>query len=203
MKNYREFRKWCAKNSHGLGGEASERRRAFKAHKLAITALCCSLLAGGYFGINAFGSSVSDYETTESSSSAQTVTAYTEVSSENEYASSLCIGASVSELSEAAIRFGLPQGAAIEAVTEGSPAAEAGIQSGDIITAVNGEAVSEPCELTSKVEETALGSEITFSVYRQGSVFDITVKVCEEQPDTECRAVLYSCEIPDYANILV
>ena len=103
------------------------------------------------------------------------------------YVSKPYIGVSLTDLSEENISYGLPQGAAIGAVTEGAPAAEAGIKVGDIITAVNGEAVKDSSELIAKVKKCQAGDEITLSVYRKGEELEITVKVAVKQQETETK----------------
>ena len=95
------------------------------------------------------------------------------------------IGVSLAELSEEAISYGLPQGAAIGAVTEGAPAAEAGIQAGDIITAVNGEDIKDSGDLIAKVKKCQAGDELKVTVYRKGDTFEVTVKVAEKKQETE------------------
>ena len=52
------------------------------------------------------------------------------------------IGVTVSDVSTESQSYGLPQGAAVRSVTENGPAAEAGLQENDIITTVNGEAIT-------------------------------------------------------------
>ena len=60
----------------------------------------------------------------------------------------------------------LPSGAYVAAVEDGTPAAEAGIQAGDIIVAVNGEVVADQSALTKAVGAFGAGDELTITVYR-------------------------------------
>ena len=60
-------------------------------------------------------------------------------------------------------------------VTPNSPAAEAGMQTGDIITEVNGHKVHSPAELAELVERTTVGSHQKLSVLRDGKVISIDV----------------------------
>lgn len=60
----------------------------------------------------------------------------------------------------------LPSGAYVAAVEDGTPAAEAGIQAGDIIVAVNGEVVTDQSALTKAVGAFGAGDELTITVYR-------------------------------------
>jgi S1-C subfamily serine protease len=66
-------------------------------------------------------------------------------------------------------------GVSIAAVSEASPAAEAGLQEGDIITAVNGEAVEEPADVASAIRNLAVGDTVTLSITRDGEAQDVTV----------------------------
>ena len=105
----------------------------------------------------------------------------------NGYVSKPYIGVSLTDLSEENLSYGLPQGAAIGAVTEGAPAAEAGIQVGDIITAVNGEAIENSSDLIAKVKKCQAGDELTLSVYRKGEELEITVKVDVKKQENETK----------------
>jgi S1-C subfamily serine protease len=58
-------------------------------------------------------------------------------------------------------------------VVEGSPAADAGLQTGDIITAVNGLAIDRANPLDLQVLRFAPGTEVTLSVLRDGETIDL------------------------------
>ena len=60
---------------------------------------------------------------------------------EKGYISKPYVGISVMDVSAETQQYGIPAGAAVQSVTEGSPADQAGLQKGDVITAVNGTAV--------------------------------------------------------------
>jgi S1-C subfamily serine protease len=66
-------------------------------------------------------------------------------------------------------------GVSIAAVSEASPAAEAGLQVGDIITAVNGDAVAEPADVAAAIRDLAIGDSVTLSITRAGEAQDIEV----------------------------
>ena len=66
-------------------------------------------------------------------------------------------------------------GVSIAAVSETSPAAEAGLQVGDIITAVNSEAVAEPADVAAAIRDLAIGDSVTLSITRDGEAQDIEV----------------------------
>lgn len=93
------------------------------------------------------------------------------------------IGVTVSDLSEDATKYGLPQGAAVVSVTESGPAAKAGIQANDIITAVNGTQISGKSDLSSAVADSAAGDKLELTVYRQGETLTVTVVVGEQTSD--------------------
>ena len=66
-------------------------------------------------------------------------------------------------------------GAKVGDVTAGGPAAEAGLQSGDIITAVDGKPVTDSTGLVVAVRDRAVGDEVTLTVDRGGDTQDISV----------------------------
>ena len=98
---------------------------------------------------------------------------------ENGYISKPYIGLSVSDVSEDAQLYGLPQGAAVRALAEDGPAIKAGLQENDIITSVNGEAITTGNELVKAVADVAVGEEILLTVFRQNETLEITVTVEE------------------------
>lgn len=60
-------------------------------------------------------------------------------------------------------------GVIIRSVQDGSPAQEAGLQAGDVITAVNGEPLANPAALVQLVADTQPGDELTLTVERDGA----------------------------------
>lgn len=98
------------------------------------------------------------------------------------------IGVSVSDVSEDSQRFGLPSGAAVASVTEGSPAENAGLNKDDIITSVNGTAVSSSSALVNIVGKSSAGDKLKLSVYRQGETLEITVTVAEQKQSATANA---------------
>ena len=91
------------------------------------------------------------------------------------------IGVSVYDVSAEAQLYGIPVGAAVQSVTEGSPAQQAGLLPNDVITAVNGEAITGSSDLVSVVGDHQAGDELTLKVYRQGQYLDLTLTVAEQQ----------------------
>ncbi len=86
---------------------------------------------------------------------------------------------------EATRRYGIPAGAYIEAVLEGSCGEKAGLQAGDIITAVGEDAVSSSAQLASAVKNYRAGDTVTFSVYRDGETRSVTVTLDENDQTRE------------------
>lgn len=93
------------------------------------------------------------------------------------------IGVSVTTVSSEMVSYGLPQGAAIKAISENSPAAECGLKINDIITAINGEEITTSSELVKIVSASHPGDEMTLTVYRQGESeqLTLTLTVGEQQ----------------------
>jgi putative serine protease PepD len=67
------------------------------------------------------------------------------------------------------------QGAQVEQVTPGTPAEQAGLQQGDVITSVDGESVQGAESLTAQVRERGPGDEVTLGVVRGGQLLDVQV----------------------------
>ncbi len=79
---------------------------------------------------------------------------------------------------------------AIVSETQGeTPAIKAGIKSGDVIIAVNGEKIDGPRELSRKIAGMAPGTDAVVGVFRDGKTQDITVKLGElPAPDATANA---------------
>ena len=67
------------------------------------------------------------------------------------------------------------QGAEVADVTGGTPAADAGLQPGDVVTGIDGEAVSGSESLTAQVRERAPGDAVTLDVVRGGAQQQVAV----------------------------
>ena len=79
---------------------------------------------------------------------------------------------------------GSPAGAEIVSVTDGSPAAAAGLQAGDIVTAANGKAVDSGTSLVLRVADCAAGEQLTLTVWRGGKLQDVTVTLAARPQDS-------------------
>jgi serine protease Do len=69
------------------------------------------------------------------------------------------------------------RGAVVETVVEGSPAERAGLRKGDVIVAVNGQAVAAPPELTRKIAGTPPGTRVEVAVVRKGERVTVPVEL--------------------------
>ncbi|APR34654.1 DegQ family serine endoprotease [Paraburkholderia sp. SOS3] len=75
--------------------------------------------------------------------------------------------------------FGLkqPQGALISSVDKDGPAAKAGLQPGDVITAVNGTAISDSSDLPTQIANLKPGTTADVTVWRDKASKDIKVTI--------------------------
>ncbi|GAB4376196.1 MAG: DegQ family serine endoprotease [Kiloniellaceae bacterium] len=80
------------------------------------------------------------------------------------------------ELAEG-LRLDRPRGALVAAVTDGGPAAEAGIEQGDVILEFNGREVPEMRRLPAMVAETAVGSTVDVTIWRRQGEQTVEKKV--------------------------
>ena len=93
------------------------------------------------------------------------------------------LGVSVQSVSAAvAARYGIPQGCYVVAVGAGTAADAAGIRSGDVITAVDGYAVTSCAELSAVLEIKAAGEQTTLTVSRQGYSYEFSLLPDEKKP---------------------
>ncbi len=102
---------------------------------------------------------------------------------EKGYISKPYIGVTVGNVSADYQIYGLPQGAAVQSVTEGGPASAAGLAAGDIITQVNGQEIAGSDDLVSLVQGANPGDIMNLTVYRQGNILNLTVTIDEQRQD--------------------
>ena len=76
------------------------------------------------------------------------------------------------------------QGALVGEVKPDSPAAQAGLQSGDVITAFDGKPVATAQDLPGMVAETPVGQDVTVAVQRQGKAVELGVTVGKLHAET-------------------
>ena len=75
--------------------------------------------------------------------------------------------------------YNLPVGVYVTAVSDGSAAEKAGLQSGDVITAVDGEEVKNSAELTAKKNQHKAGDSLELTFTRSGEEQKVTVTLDE------------------------
>ena len=90
------------------------------------------------------------------------------------------IGVSVISVSDETQKYGLPQGAAVQSLTDDGPAKAAGIQVNDIITKVNDTEITSSNDLVKTIGACKPGDRITLTVYRQGQTMEISLEVAQK-----------------------
>jgi serine protease Do len=92
------------------------------------------------------------------------------------------LGIAVQEVSsELAESFGMdkPQGALVNSVERDSPAANGGIQPGDVILQFNGNSIGRSADLPPLVADVTPGNSATLNVWRKGKTLALNVRVGE------------------------
>jgi serine protease Do len=86
---------------------------------------------------------------------------------------------------ELALQFGLKarEGVLVGGVNDDSPAAKAGLKTGDVIVEFAGKKVNTPQELQESVEESPLGRQVTVAVLRDGKQTELKVTPTEAPGD--------------------
>lgn len=95
------------------------------------------------------------------------------------------VGILMSDVDESAQRYGVPAGSEILAILDGSCAQTAGLQVGDIITAVGDTSVSSSDALKSAIKDCKAGDSVTFTVYRSGETLTINVVLDEDNQERQ------------------
>jgi len=75
------------------------------------------------------------------------------------------------------------EGAAVSNVEEGSPAAKAGLEVGDVILKIDGRAVEGSADLSRTIRAIKPGNKVNLAVWRGGKPRDLTVTVAEFKDD--------------------
>ncbi len=90
------------------------------------------------------------------------------------------LGVTIQEVTPAiakAIGLGSPEGALVSDVSPNSPASKAGLQSGDVILAINGTPVNESNQLRMNVSMMNPGQTVHLKVFRDGQTREVTATV--------------------------
>jgi serine protease Do len=85
----------------------------------------------------------------------------------------------VDENTAKALGLSEPKGALVASIEPGDPAAQAGIQVGDVIIAVNGQSIEDARDLTRTIGQMTPGETIELTVWRESQVKEIQVKLGE------------------------
>ncbi len=78
-----------------------------------------------------------------------------------------------------------PQGALVAAVTDGTPAARAGLKPGDVVTAIGSDAVTSPRDLSRLVADLSPGAKEAVKVWRDGKSVYVNVTVGGNENDQQ------------------
>ncbi|MND69434.1 putative periplasmic serine endoprotease DegP-like precursor [compost metagenome] len=84
-----------------------------------------------------------------------------------------------------AIGLGKAEGALVAGVNDNTPAAKAGVETGDVITALGGKPISSPRDLSRMVADLAPGSKEELTVWRQGTPKDLRLTIGENSEDQQ------------------
>src|SRR6201994_3678723 len=90
------------------------------------------------------------------------------------------LGAEIQSITpEIASSLGLkePKGAIVASVVPNGPAAKAGFEQGDVVTAIDGKAIEDSRDLTRRVATDVAGSNVDFTIQRQGAPKTIKVQI--------------------------
>jgi serine protease DegQ len=106
-----------------------------------------------------------------------------------------------------ALELGVDRGALVSEVEPGSPAEDAGIQAGDVITEVNGEPINTSTALRNEIGLVRLGETVSLTVVRNGDsrTIDVQVGPADETPvvtDTEEEAEAESIRALEGAELM-
>jgi len=96
------------------------------------------------------------------------------------------LGVSIQPItSDLAASLGLKdlRGVLISGVSSGSPADHAGMKTGDIVTAIDGQPTNDPNELRNRIASSAPGTQVTLTVQRDGKELQVKPTLAELTPE--------------------
>ena len=99
-----------------------------------------------------------------------------------------------------AIGLDHPGGALVSQVNDGSPAARAGVETGDVITGFAGQDVKDPKDLSRAVADVAPGAREPLDVWRKGKAVQISVDVGQNSDDVKTASVTDGSGAPGQGN---
>ena len=76
-----------------------------------------------------------------------------------------------------------PDGARLDSIDQNSPAAEAGLQAGDVVVGIDGDPVHSKSELAARLYPEPPGTTVHLSVVRDGTTVTLPVVLAEGSPD--------------------
>jgi serine protease Do len=106
------------------------------------------------------------------------------------------IGVAIGEINKEvaeSLGLGKPRGAFVRNAEPGAPAAQGGIEAGDVILSFNGKEITKSTDLPRIVGDTKPGTSATVKVWRKGTTRYLTVVVADAEPD---KAVAKKVETP-------
>ena len=112
------------------------------------------------------------------------------------------IGVTISDVSAEAQMYGIPVGAAVQSVTEGGPAQKAGLQVNDVVTAVNGEAITGSSDLVDCVGKCQVGDVLTMKVYRMGQEMELKLTVEEQISSAMSQEQQEQATMPQFQQMM-
>lgn len=81
------------------------------------------------------------------------------------------------------LKVDIQQGAVVTQVTPGSPAAEVGLEAGDVVTAVNGEKVNDSAALRNKIGLLPIGSKVQLDIVHKGKATKVVATLRVAKPE--------------------
>ncbi|TMJ31234.1 MAG: Do family serine endopeptidase [Alphaproteobacteria bacterium] len=94
-----------------------------------------------------------------------------------------------------------PEGALVADPQANGPAAKAGIEAGDVITAVNGSPVKDARDLAKQIGSIAPGTSVKLTVWRKGQAKDLSLALGEMPNQREARATTPDSATPHTGDV--